>query len=750
MRSPAPLLSVALFALIATLPPSLAAQQKATFASRQEALMAGRALSGGFGPRGVTWIDGGNRFSYIARGDSGEEIRSFDPATGKDELLFSGSGLTYPGTDSAFRYQSFQWARDSRHLVFQTNFQRLYRRSGTSDFYVYTLANRQLQLAARGARTGELSPDGSRLGYERDGDMFVTDLATGKEARLTSDATDLVHNGRFDWVYEEEFGVAQAWKWSPDSRNIAYWQLDEGPEPIVQLTDFAGLHPEWDRIRIPQPGDSNAHVRIGVSNVVTGQRTWLEPGADGGEYIPRIYWTSEPDTLAVVTLNRSQNEMKLFFFDIHTGGKRLVMTEQSPTWVDVYDFYAGVEDMLTFPAGVREFFWISDRDGWQHLYRYGYDGKVVKQVTSGAWSVTRVEGTDPAKRLIYFMSTKDSPLERQLYSVKYDGSALTRLTRTTGTHSIDMSPNARFYFDSWSSVTQPRQIELWTVAGKLVRRFEDNADVTRWIETHAYSPTTLFSFTTSDGQRLDGSMVRPWPFDSTRRYPVIFAIYGGPGSQQVYNSFGTSGWTQWLAQEGYIVVGLNNRGSNNYGSKFMKVVHEHLGKWESHDFAEAARYLATLPYVDGTRFAIMGTSYGGYSTVFTMEAYPDIFKVGIANSAVTDWRLYDNIYTERYMNTPALNPAGYDSSSAVKNAKALTGRLLLIHSMMDDNVHPQNTMQLLTAMTNAGHDVDTRIYPPGRHGAAYNGQSSQLIMQVTDQFLAEHLKSGGTAGAALP
>jgi dipeptidyl-peptidase-4 len=406
--------------------------------------------------------------------------------------------------------------------------------------------------------------------------------------------------------------------------------------------------------------------------------------------------------------------------------------------------------MLTFPAGVREFFWISDRDGFQHLYRYGYDGKVVQQVTSGAWSVTRVEGTNPAKHLIYFMSTKDSPLERQLYSVRYDGKGLTRLTRTTGTHTINMSPNTRYYFDSWSSVTQPRQVELWTVDGKLVRRYVDNADVTRWIETHAYSPTMLFSFTTSDGQRLDGSMVRPWPFDSTRRYPVIFAVYGGPGSQQVYNSFGTSSWTQWLAQEGYIVVGLNNRGSNNYGSKFMKVVHEHLGKWESHDFAEAARYLATLPYVDGDRVAIMGTSYGGYSTVYTMEAYPDIFKVGVANSAVTDWRLYDNIYTERYMNTPALNPAGYDSSSAVKNAKALTGRLLLIHSMMDDNVHPQNTMQLLTAMTNAGHDVDTRIYPPGRHGAAYNGQSSQLIMQVTDQFLAEHLKSGGSAGAALP
>ncbi len=731
-------------------PLSLLAQQKATFATRQEALSAGRALSGGFGPRGVTWIDGGERYSYTAREEGGEVIRSVEPASGRDQLLFSPAGLTFPGTDSAFRYVSFQWAADSRHLVFQANFRRLYRRSGTSDFYVYTLANKHLQLAAEGARTAELSPDGSRLGYERDGDLFVTELASARQTRLTDDATENVHNGRFDWVYEEEFGLAQAWKWSPDSRNIAFWQLDESPEPAVQFTDFSGVHPEWDRIRIPQPGDSNAHVRIGVVDVQTGRKTWLAPGADGGEYIPRIYWTSEPDTLAVVTLNRSQNEMKLFFFDIHDGGKRLVMTERSPAWVDVYDFYAGVQDMLTFPAGSHEFFWISDRDGWQHLYRYDYAGRMVKQVTSGNWSVTRVEGTDPSRHVVYFSSTRNSPLERQLYSVRFDGSRLTRLTTTTGTHSINMAPNARYYIDSWSSVTQPRQVELWATAGKRLRTLEANAGVADWLKTHAYSPTELFSFTTSDGQQLDGSMVKPYPFDSTRRYPVIFSIYGGPGSQQVYNVFGSSGWTQWLAQEGYIVVGLNNRGSNNYGSKFMKVVHQQLGKWESHDFAEAARYLARLPYVDGEHVAIMGGSYGGYSTVFTMESYPDIFKVGVANSAVTDWRLYDDIYTERYMNTPALNAAGYDTSSAVQHAAALTGRLLLIHSMMDDNVHPQNTMQLLTALTNAGHDVDTRIYPPGHHGAAYNGPSSMLIQQVTDEFLSEHLKPNAATGTAIP
>jgi dipeptidyl-peptidase-4 len=303
-----------------------------------------------------------------------------------------------------------------------------------------------------------------------------------------------------------------------------------------------------------------------------------------------------------------------------------------------------------------------------------------------------------------------------------------------------MSPDARYYIDRWSSTRQPRQVELWATTGKQLKALETNTRVTEWLGTHAFAPTELFSFTTSDSVRLDGSIIKPVPFDSTRRYPVIFSVYGGPGSQQVYDQFAASGFDQWLAQQGFIVVGLNNRGTGNYGSAFMKLVYGHLGRWESHDFAEAARYLATLPFVDGGRIAIMGTSYGGYSTVYTMAMYPDVFTVGVANSPGTDWRLYDTIYTERYMGLLADNPDGYSESSAVEHADKITGHLLLIHSMMDDNVHPQNTMQLLTALTNAGRDADLRIYPPGRHGAAYNLASYSLMMQVTYDHLARYLK----------
>ena len=425
-------LSLVALLLVAVAPLAARAQGTTRFASLDEALQAGGALAGRFGPAGLTWIEGGNRYSYTVRGASGSVIHGYDPASGQDTVLFSSDGLKFPGSDKAFNYQSFQWARDFRHLVLQTNFQPLYRRSGVSDYYVYSLVDRSLQPAASGARTAEISPDGSMLGVERGGDMYVEDLAAHTERRLTSDATPLVYNGHFDWVYEEEFGMAQGWNWSPDSRHIAYWQINESAEPVIQLSDYSGPHPEWDQIRIPQPGDSNPRARVGVLDVKTGNRVWLDPGESGEFYIPRLYWTSRPDTLAMITLDRPQQVMKLYFFDVTTGGKRLVMTETSKTWIDVYDFYAGIQDMMTFPEGSHDFFWISDRDGWQHVYRYDYSGKLINQVTHGSWSVTRIEGADAKAQTMYYTSTAVSPLERQLYSVKFDGSDPRRLTTTAG------------------------------------------------------------------------------------------------------------------------------------------------------------------------------------------------------------------------------------------------------------------------------------------------------------------------------
>jgi len=728
------------------------AQQKQQYSSLGEALQSTAVLAGRGEPQNVVWLDGGSRFSFITRDPrtGRAEIRAYEPATGHDTLLFSGAGLVFPGTTNPFLYEGFQWARDFKNIVFQANFQPLYRHSGTADYYIYSLAMRSLQLAGKGARTAELSPDGTMLGEERNGDMYVVDLSAHQERRLTNDAKPHVFNGHFDWVYEEEFGLPQAWNWSPDSRHIAYWQIDETKEPEIQITDYSGLHPKWDRIRIPQPGDTNPTARIGVADVRSGKTVWLDPHERGEFYIPRIYWTSRPDTLAMIILNRRQNDMKLLFFDVTTGGSRQVMEETSKTWIDVYDFYAGVLDLMSFPEKSHEFFWVSDRDGFQHIYRYDYSGKLVQQVTHGSWSVARIEGTDANAQTIYFTSTNPTPLERQLWQIKFDGTGLKRITTAGGRHSINMSPNARYFIDTWSSTTQPKQVDLWSTTSGKLRTMEANTQTTQWLANHAHSQTELFNFTTSDGVKIDASMIKPMSFDPTKKYPVVFTIYGGPGSQGVYNQFDGSGWKQWLAQNGYIVVDVNNRGTNNYGRDFMKVVYKQLGKYEAHDFAEAANYLKTLPYVDGNNIAIMGTSYGGYSTMITMELYPDVFSVGMANSGVADFRLYDTIYTERYMSTLGDNVPGYEQSSVVVNAPKLRGHLLIVHSMMDDNVHPQNTMQLFTAFTNAGKDIEERIYPPGHHGAAYNAESARLINQVEFEFLTRWTGRSGAAEPAKP
>ncbi|HET6252606.1 MAG TPA: DPP IV N-terminal domain-containing protein [Puia sp.] len=716
---------------------NLIAQQP--YSSLGDALRTGYfVLRGNAGPGDVNWIQGGNQYSF----KEGTDIHTFDPKTLEEKTVFTNGGLTFPGTGKPFAYESFQWSRDSKHLVFRTNLRRIYRNSGISDYYIYDLGSRQLQQAAKDARSAELSPDGSSVGIERNGNLFVYSFAAGAERQLTADATGdtAIFNGHYDWVYEEEFGQGQAWNWSKDSRYIAFWQFDERPVPVFQLTNYAGLHNEQIHIPIPQPGDANPLVRIGVVDVQTGKKVWLTPDETGDYYIPRIYWTSNPDELALMTLNRAQNHMKLYFFNVKTGEHRVVLEEQNSTWISVFDFYTNVNDMVYFPEKTKEFFWVSDRSGYYHVYRYGYDGKLINAVTTGNWDLIKVTGIDPDSKTIYYLSAEASPLEQQLYSIRYDGSGKKRLTQEAGYHDIDMSTSTAYYIDRYSNVHTPQQVELCNAQGKLLKRLEDNKAVSEFATTHLYSPKVMMRFRTTDGVDIDGYMVRPMNFDSTKKYPVVLTIYGGPESHGVYNSYETDGWQQWLAQNGYISVDINNRGVSNYGSKFMKVVYRQLGKWESHDFVEAAKYLGGLPYVDSSRMAIMGESYGGYATTYTVLTHPDVFKVAIANSPVTDWRLYDDIYTERYMGLPADNADGYKNSSDMTHAGGLRAHLLLIHSMLDDNVHPANTMQLLTALTDAGKDVDLRIYPPGAHGAAYSWESWLLINEVSFGYLERYLK----------
>ncbi len=727
---------VALLVSQAAVSQSTTATSPTPYASLQEALNAGRSLSGSSGPRSINWIDGGQRFSFLAGSDT---IKTLDPKTLAETVAFTTGPLKFPGTDKPFRYDAFRWSKDAKNIVFQANFRAVYRRSGISDYYVYSLADKSLKLVARDAQTAELAPDGQKVGYERGGNLFVFDFATQTETQLTNDAKPAFYNGRFGWAYEEEFGLAQAWDWSPDSKMIAFWQSDERQVPMYKLTDYRGFDEKFDSLPYPRVGDKNPDVRIGVIDLTTQKNTWMNVATEGG-YIPRIYWTSQPGQLAIMHLNRKQNDMRLFMADARTGTARQVMQETSKTWVDIFDFFAGIDHLLYFPAGLNEFYWLSDRDGFAHLYRYDYSGKLLGQVTQGKWEVTYVHHIDPKTRKVYFTSTEAAPTERQLYVIGTDGKNKQRITTAPGRHTVNMSPNGQYFIDRYSNVQTPPQIELRNTAGKLLKSLEANEAVTNYVASHAYAPKELSSLTTSDGQRLDISIIKPLNFDPTKKYPVVVDIYGGPGAQSVYNEWASGGWHQWLAQEGYIVVGVNNRGSGGYGRDFEKIVYEQLGKYESLDFVEAAKYMASLPYVDGDRMAIRGHSYGGYMSSYTMLTHPGVFRVSLVGAPVTDWRLYDSIYTERYMGLLPENDAKYQASAVTTYAKNLAGKMFVAHSTMDENVHVRNTFQLMTALEDAGKDADLRIYPPGAHGVSYNQPSYQLLYRQYTDYLNRYLK----------
>jgi len=738
------LLPITILILMSVSVQAQAQDEPLQYRSLQHALFSGGELSGERGPQNVQWIEGGARYSYMVQDTEtgSSEIRAYNPSNETDELLFDSSEQTFPGSGEPFQFRSFEWSADFRYLVFQTNFTPIWRYSGNSDYYYYSIEDGTLELIAEDAFTAELSPDGQKVGYHRNGDMFTFDLDSGEETQLTFDSAENLFNGRFGWVYEEEFGLVQAWKWSHDSRYIAFWQSDEDHVKRFESTNYEGSYPEYTNIPYPKVGSQNPNVKIGVIDTETGNKQWLDMDIGTG-LIPRLYWTSKEEELAVVWMNRQQNELKLFFHDVSDGSGQLILEESSDDgWIDVYSFSAGIDDYFFFPEDRDEFMWISDRDGFRHLYRYDYDGDLINKVTDGEWEVTNVFAINSDKEQIYYESTEVSPLERHLFSISFDGSDKQQYTEDRGNHSFSMGPDGKYFIDTWSNTDTPTQVDLRSTenSGKLLKELENNESVSDYIEKYHYSPREIFSFTSSSGVELDGYMVRPPNFSPDSTYTLIMMIYGGPGSQGVFNQFETNPWVQYLAQEGYVIANVNNRGSAGYGKEFEKAVYENLGEHEAADFAETATYLAANDWIDSENIAIRGHSYGGYMAALSMVLHPDVFDLALVGAPVTDWKLYDTIYTERYMGLLEENREGYRNSSVMAHAGNLKGDMLVAHSSMDENVHIQNTMQMLTAFTNAGKDIDVRIYPPGAHGVAYNQQSYLLLHTVYTNYLNRHLK----------
>ena len=696
--------------------------------------------------RSMRWIEKGRASSYLETDSTTKatDIWRYDIGDGSTGKLVAGTDLKLPGAAEPIDVKNYIFSPDEKKILFTGTLTARSLKTG-GNFYLWDREKKaltQLTDTEDPQINVKFSPDGLKIGFVRNDNLFVLDLETGHETQLTVDGGAHVLNGHFDWVYEEEFGIIDGWQWSPDSRRIAFWQLDEERVPEFPIIDFLPLHQKTETMRYPKAGDPNSIVRIGVVGVQTEAAAtdhgpgrsvrWLDIGAPADSnqdvYIPRIGWTKDPVTLSVQRLNRLQDTLDLMLFDVVTGASRVILTETSATWVEV-------RDDLQFMEKSKTFLWSSERDGYRHLYLYDLDGGLLRQLTKGGWDVDNVAGADEGNGVVYFTAGVSSPMDRDLFSVKLDGTGFRQITKEPGSHSVNFSPDFSTYRESYSDANTPTRTALFRSDGTLIRVLSDGRIAA--LDEYVISPKTFFSFTTSDGVALNGWMIKPHDFDPMKKYPVLMYVYGGPGSQTVRNSWGGADyfWYQMLAQKGYAIASVDNRGTGARGRAFKNVTYKNLGKWETNDQVEAARYLAGLSYVDSSRIGIWGWSYGGYMTLMAMTVGADVFSAGVSVAPVSNWKFYDTIYTERYMQTPSLNPDGYAASAPTGHAGELKGKLLEIHGTADDNVHWQNTVTMVGELIKAGKQFETAFYPGGRHGIAGGEARAQLFTKITNFIL---------------
>jgi dipeptidyl-peptidase-4 len=718
-------------ALLAAVPAP--AQQPQT---PQSQLTVDRIFSGEFRLQGlpaIQWLHDGQRYTFV--GDDGD-LMVEDAASGRREVLVAASALVPQGAGQPIAIEDYQWSGDERRLLIYTNTQRVWRSNTRGKYYVWDLDRRTLtpvSTAEGWQQFAKLSPDGQKVGFVRDNDLFVADLATGREARLTQDGGEQIINGTFDWVYEEELGLQDGWRWSPDGQRIAFWRIDQSPVRtfyLMQETD--SLYSQPVALRYPKAGTPNPTARIGVVGVGGGATTWIDTGNDPQALLARMEWAESPTELVIQRANRIQNHVDVLLADVATGQTRPLFTESDAAWVDVTDDFQWIN-------GGRQFLWSSERDGWNHLYLYNRDGSVARQLTRGPWEVTRVMGIDERGGWVYFGATKQGPGERHVYRVRLNGRGeVEQLSREAGTHNATISPAGTYYLDSYSTMAAPPVTSLHRANGAEVRTLVDNARVRETLGSLAIHAPEFFTIRTQDGTELNAWMIKPANFDPSRKYPVLMYVYGGPGSQTVANAWSGSRylWHQSLAQRGYIVVSVDNRGTGARGREFKKTVYMKLGQQEAADQIEAANWLARQPYVDPARIGIWGWSYGGYMTAMAMTRPGAPFKAGIAVAPVADWELYDTIYTERYMRTPQENPEGYRLGAPLNAAANLRGRLLLVHGTGDDNVHFQNSVRLANALQAASRQFQFMAYPNRTHSISGGPTSAHLHTLLTDWILA--------------
>ncbi len=693
-----------------------------------------------FGP--PRWLAGGAAYTTLERSRETKGARDlvrYDVESGARTLLVPASRLIPPGDTVPLAVESYRWSDDEHQLLVFTNSRPVWRQNTRGDFWVLDLATWRLRkLGGPRAKESTLmfakfSPDGRRVGYVREHNLYVEDIATGRITQLTRDGSRTIINGTFDWVYEEELDLRDGWRWSPDGKWIAFWQLNADRVrdfTLINTTD--SLYSQAVPIQYPKAGEENSAARAGVVSAAGGVVRWFQiPGDPRQNYLARMEWADNSIEVVIEHLNRLQNTNTVYLGDRLTGKVRSPLVERDSAWVDVVDEVPWLE-------GGRSFLWESERDGWTHIYRVSRDGGEVKPLTPGAFDVASVAAVDQAGGWLYYLASPDNPAQRYLYRIRLDGTGQAeRVTPAdqAGMHAYNVAPNAHVALHTWSRFGVPPVTELIRLPEhQVVRTLVANAQLKSRVATLRRGPAEFFQVDIGDGVKLNGWVMKPVDFTPNRKYPLFFTNYGGPGSQTVLDSWSGSNylWNLMLTQKGYLVASIDNRGTGMRGRDWRKIVYRRLGVIETQDQVAAARAMGRWSYVDSTRIGVFGWSYGGFMSLNGLFQAPDVYSMAIAVAPVTHWKFYDNIYTERYNGLPQDNKSGYDAGSPLSYVDRMRGRLLLVHGTGDDNVHYQNSEALINALVQADKQFDLMSYPNRNHGIFGGNTTLHLRQRLTD------------------
>ncbi|WP_036380198.1 S9 family peptidase [Muricauda sp. MAR_2010_75] len=630
-------------------------------------------------------------------------------------------------------FTSYSFSEDESKVLLATEVEPIFRRSRLGIYYVYDTASKSLtQISEIKIQEPMLSPDGTKVAYVLDNNLYMFDVASRSTKKMTVDGKKgTIINGVTDWVYEEEFAFVRAFEWNSDGTKIAFLRFDETDVPLYTMDVYGtNLYPYAYEFKYPKAGEANSKVTLHLLDVSSGAITPVDLGEP--YYIPRIKWMNSPDHLSVQTLNRHQNDLKLLDVNAANNTVSVLLEETDKAYVDI-------DDDLTFLAD-DSFIWTSEKDGFNHLYLYAKDGKLKNQITEGPWEVTRYYGYDASHDRIYYQSVENGSINRDVYSISTKGKKKKRLSTKEGTNTADFSADYTYYINTFSSAGTPFEFTLHKASdGKLVKAIKDNSALMHKLQEYELVPKE-FSTININGYDLNMWMIKPANFDPNKKYPLLMFQYSGPGSQQVANTWLGSNdyWHQLLASEGYIVACVDGRGTGLKGRDFKKLTQKELGKYEVEDQIAAAKKLSELSYIDENRTGIWGWSYGGFMSTNCILKGNNVFEMAIAVAPVTSWRFYDTIYTERYMQTPQENPSGYDDNSPFNYPELLKGKYLLVHGSGDDNVHVQNTMRMIEALVQANKQFDWAIYPDKNHGI-YGGNTRLHLFTKMTNFVKENL-----------